>query len=150
MLLVRLAGHYYRADFTPEQAMAMIEDMVGDLARYSLHDVQAGISACRCNPKVRFFPSSGVLCEAIDEIVRDRRASIRRGPMAAPGERPSIFEFGDSRPLAWEYQPKRFWKSHWRASDLDRARDPHRRAEYDRWLTRVKAGLVPTKSPNDY
>lgn len=59
-------------------------------------------------------------------------------------------EFGESRPIMWEYLRKRFWHRHWKVEDLDNARDPKRRAEYERWLFNVKAGKVKGRNPNDY
>jgi len=57
----------------------------------------------------------------------------------------------ETRPIGWEFQPKRWWKPHWRVDDLNFDNDDlERRARYDVWLVRVKAGLVEGKNPDDY
>src|SRR5215831_1308551 len=54
----------------------------------------------------------------------------------------------DTRPAAWEYIRKRFWKSHWRVEDLDS--DPDRRKRYDAWLAKVKRGEMEGREPYEY
>jgi hypothetical protein len=144
-MLIRLAGHYYRADFTPEQAAAVIDDMIADLAEYGLHDVDAAILAYRRDPKQKFFPKSGELRERV-ELAAEQRRSHKRVESTGPVR----FEFGDSRPYGWEYHRRRFWKPNWRVDDLDMATDPDRRARYDRWLEMVKAGKLPMYPPAEY
>lgn len=153
MLLVRLAGHYYRADFTPEQALAMIEDMVLDLSEYAVHDVEQGIAGYRRDPRNKFFPKSGELREASERARSDRLAAEReaaRPPSSGKHNPYAHFEFGDSRPLCWENQRRRFWKPHWHEDDLNRATDPDRRARYDKWRARIKAGELPQYDPKEY
>jgi len=136
LLLTQLASHYYRPDFTPAQAQALLTDLADDLAEFTIFDVENAIRDYRRDPAERFFPTSGKL-RAL--AAQSRRERINSTSKPLPVSR-------DLRPLMWWLQPKRFWKSHWSADDIP----PNERAGYDRWLNRVKAGAVEGKDPNDY
>lgn len=145
-MLYRLIPHFPRIDLTQEQITSKFRDMTEDLAPYTLPEIDVAIRQFRTDPKNKFYPGSGALIDLILRERRDRR-DMARAP-GTPGRTP--FEFGDSRPSAWEYQRKRFWASHWSADDLNKARDPERRARYDAWLKRVKAGELPQYNPSEY
>lgn len=55
-ILARLALHYWRPDFSPQQAKLLIEDMVCDLQGYSAGQVQDACASYRRKVENRFFP----------------------------------------------------------------------------------------------
>jgi hypothetical protein len=105
-----------------------MQDMVEDLSEFGPDEIENAIRDWRRDPQKRFFPRAAELAQ----IVRAERKHRRE----TGDGRPAVPEFGESRPLGWEYTPRKFWKPHWRVSDLDKARDPARRARYDRWVER--------------
>lgn len=145
LALSRLAISYYRPDFTEGQAKVQIQDMLHDMDSYPASDVNTAIVRWRNDPQKRFFPRGAELGELARQEVKHRREI---------GDGKAVYsEWGElqhSRPAMWEYQPKRFWKAEWRVSDLDNARDPDRRKNYDIWLKAVKAGKVKGKDANNY
>lgn len=144
MLLTRLAVSYYRPDFTEGQALILIQDMLEDLAEFKLPEIEVAIRKYRREAQNKFFPRGADL-RAI--IQADKLERFRPVGDAKPYRQP---EFGEGRPAMWEYQPKRFWKAHWRVEDLDAACDPDRRKNYDQWLAAVKAEKVKGKDANNY
>jgi hypothetical protein len=145
-MLFRLIPHFPRTDLTQEQIASRFRDMTEDLAMYSLPEIDAAMRVFRTDPKNKYYPGSGALIGLMDAARRDKREMAKL--KGEPGRTP--FEFGDSRPHSWEYQRKRFWAKHWSVDDLNKARDPERRARYDAWLKRVKAGEVPGYNPSEY
>lgn len=139
--LMGLAVHFYRPDFTEGQARVLIRDMLEDLGEFTTPQVEAAIKQYRRDPSSRFFPTSGQLRKLASQARSEEREAARHR---------INLEFGDNRPLDWEYHRTRFWEKHWSAADLDKARDPDRRARYDAWLAKVKAGDVKGKNPNEY
>ena len=129
--LSRLAIHYYRPDFTEGQAKALMQDMVEDLSEFRPDQIENAIRDWRRDPEKRFFPRAAELAQII-------RASCKRSSEIGDRAR-AVVEFGESRPIGWEYLRKQFWKPHWQVSDLDRARDPERRARYEKWVARQQA-----------
>jgi hypothetical protein len=115
MMLMRLASHYYRPDFTPAQAAARMDDMVRDLEEFYSCDVDAAITNYRRDAKSKGFPTSGVL----RQLARDARF-MREQPerAASSGNQRVKFEFGDSRPQMWWTQNRILWKPHWREDEI--------------------------------
>lgn len=129
LMLARLSSHYYRPDFSQGQATLLVEDMADDLSEFTFAEIENAIRDYRRDNANKFYPRSGDLIA----LIQGKRKA--RATDAAQGDKgPVRFEFGDSRPLAWEYLRKQFWKPHWSADDLNIARDPQRRARYDLWL----------------
>jgi hypothetical protein len=140
-----LAVHFYRPDFSEGMARVLIRDMLEDLHEFTTPQVQEACRQWRRDANSKFFPTIGQLRKLASEARTEERHAAEH--MARGGRK---FEFGDPRPFGWEYQRKRFWKPHWRVSDLDKAGDPDRRARYDRWLERVKAGNVKGHNADEY
>ena len=141
LMLSRLAIHYYRNDFSEAQARLLIEDLVNDIVHCTIYDIEKAIQSHRRDPRARFFPTSGQILGQIEKARKDavEAQRVRETPKVKP-------EFGDSRPIMWWLQRKRFWKPHWRVEDIpEREREP-----YQRWLAKVKSGEVAGKNPNDY
>jgi hypothetical protein len=65
-MLSKLAIHYWRPNFTPDQAKQLIFDFIDDLGRYDLADVQRAIVAYRRSPE-RFWPTPGALIALIEK-----------------------------------------------------------------------------------
>lgn len=126
MLLMRLAVHYYRADFNQQQATSLIRDMVEDLGNYVVQEVDAAIRAYRLDAKERYFPRSGQL-KAIIERHHAEGSMGCYGPKLKP-------EFGDSRPIRWWLLPRQFWQPHWRVGDIPEAEQ----GPYARWVAARK------------
>lgn len=134
MALMNLAVHFYRPDFTEGQARLLIRDMLDDVEGCTPQHLDAAAKQWRRNPANKFFPTSGQFRKLAYEAREEER---RNTEYEARGGRK--FEFGDSRPFGWEYHQKRFWKPHWKVSDLNTACDPDRRARYDAWLARKES-----------
>lgn len=60
-ILARLSLHYWRPDYSPDQARLLMEDYLSDLAAYSPIQVDRACAAYRRNPANKFFPHSGEL-----------------------------------------------------------------------------------------
>lgn len=60
-ILARLALHFWRPDFTPEQARMVIEDYLDDLRGYSPTQIERACMQFRKRPDSTFFPKSGQL-----------------------------------------------------------------------------------------
>lgn len=60
-LLARLSLHYWRPDYTPEQARLLVEDYLSDLAGYTPDQVRRACEDYRKLPDSKFFPHSGEL-----------------------------------------------------------------------------------------
>lgn len=140
-LFVRISAHFYRPDLTPSQAQALVEDMADDLGNYPLAEVETAVRRYRAEAENRFFPRSGQIIKIIEQARVERRID---------GAAPIAFEFGDARPVGWEFHPKRLWARHWRVEDLDSARDPLRRERYNAWLKSVKAGNMKGRDADEY
>lgn len=140
-LLAKLAVHYYAPDFTEAQAKSKITDLVNDLIGFGMYEIEQAVNAYRQDANERFFPTgSGPLIKRIREVVKEVAQS-------KSGERwaESVRNF-DSRPLSWWLMPRRFWKAHWKVSDIPTAE----RATYDLFIQRVKDGKVLGKTAVDY
>lgn len=60
-VLARLSLHYWRPDYSPEQARLLMEDYLSDLSGYSPAQVERACAEYRQNPANKFFPHSGEL-----------------------------------------------------------------------------------------
>jgi hypothetical protein len=60
-ILARLSLHYWRPDYTPEQAKLLIQDYLDDLAGYSVVEIERAVMTYRRLPDSKFFPKSGEL-----------------------------------------------------------------------------------------
>jgi hypothetical protein len=119
MLLTRLASFYWRPDFGPAQAAAMIEDFVADVCEFPIPEIGAALQEYRRNPKNKFYPTPG----AIREIILEGRAE--RASMEKIGAPISNF---DSRPIMWWALSKPLWRDHWLEADIPQ----EHRAAYER------------------
>lgn len=63
--LNRLALHYWRPDFTPSQAKAVMGDYLEDLAHYGAERVEEACRRWRCDPANKFFPRPGEMLALI-------------------------------------------------------------------------------------
>lgn len=110
-LLRRLAVAFYSPDFTQEQASVVIADYILDLGGFAIVDVEDAIRAYRRDPKAQFFPKPGILYSLAAAAQKERRESERHRAAKSP-------QFGEGRPIMWWTQPRKFWKPHWRESDV--------------------------------
>lgn len=60
-----MALHYWRPDFTPEQARMLIEDYLDDLRGYTPEQVDAACIRYRKEPDSKFFPHTGELLKLL-------------------------------------------------------------------------------------
>lgn len=60
-LLARLSFHYWRPDYSPEQARMVMEDYLDDLAGYTPTQVEWACIQYRKSSDSKFFPHSGEL-----------------------------------------------------------------------------------------
>lgn len=60
-ILAKLSLHYWRPDYTPEQARMVMEDYLDDLRGYSPAQVAQACADYRKLPDSKFFPASGAL-----------------------------------------------------------------------------------------
>ena len=74
--LTRLATHYWRPDFEPNQIKYMMVDYLNDLSAYSPADVEASCVSFRRNPENKFYPRIGELLAILN-------------PKRDPSDRPS-------------------------------------------------------------
>lgn len=76
--LGKLSLHYWRPDFTPEQAKAMYGDFVHDLAAVTAPELIGACQEWRIDPLNRFFPTPGQLLELVRSAI-SRRAVQSNG-----------------------------------------------------------------------
>ena len=60
-ILARLALHYWRPDFQPEQVKLVLQDFLYDLRAYEVRDIAHACDRYRQGPENRFFPTPGQL-----------------------------------------------------------------------------------------
>jgi len=144
--LADLVAVYPRSRLTNEQAETIINQIVEDLKfRFGAPQVLVAIATYRMNAMNRYYPTSGQLAALAQSEVQHER--VMRSPVRGP-EFPEPGPDGKpvSRPLRWWLQPKRFWKAHWRESEIPASeQEPYRN-----WIAAIKAGAVPYREPNDY
>ncbi len=71
--LGRLSLHYWRPDFTPEQAKLMFQDFAADMAGVTAGELVDVCREYRQDPLNRFFPTPGKLLELLDHQLTQRR-----------------------------------------------------------------------------
>lgn len=104
-MLGKLALHYWRPDFSEQQAKLLFADFVEDLREYSPERIEAACTAYRRNPENRFFPTPGQL-----------RACI------PPLKVEAVYGSGDTRtslnrPTGWYLRPRDKWLPEWREDE---------------------------------
>lgn len=67
-ILGKLALHYWRPDFTPEQSKQLYLDYVEDLMPYAVVAIGEAAKEWRRNPANKFFPKSGELIGLITKV----------------------------------------------------------------------------------
>lgn len=72
-LLAKLALHYWRPNFTDQQAKQLYMDYIGDLKIYPLDVIDQAVGVYRRNAKNKWFPKSGELIELCEAAVKARR-----------------------------------------------------------------------------
>lgn len=70
--LGKLSLHYWRPDFTPDQAKQFNADFVSDLDGITADELAGACAAWRRNPANRFFPRPGELLALVQDGKRDR------------------------------------------------------------------------------
>ena len=96
----------------PESAFkSIIADMLDDLAEFAFVDIEHAVKAHRQNPKARFFPTPGELRLLAQQSAADRTTASKHRQSFKP-------EYGECRPIMWWTFPSRFWKPHWRESEI--------------------------------
>lgn len=70
--LGRLSLHYWRPDFTPEQAKLMFQDFASDMAGTTAAELVEACNEWRRDPENRFFPRPGELLELVKDRLRQR------------------------------------------------------------------------------
>lgn len=81
-LLARLSYHYWRPDFTPQQAALVVDDFIRDLTGVTASELADACDEYRRNPKNRFFPTPGQLLALVQYQISERDR-VRRGATAA-------------------------------------------------------------------
>lgn len=111
-MLMALASHFWRPDFSPAQAAQMFKDYAEDLGGCTIAEIEVAIREYRLKPKIpgkmKPFPGSDDLLELICAN-RKHRAQIER-----LGDPVKL----DSRPLVWWSKPPEMWKPHWREDEI--------------------------------
>lgn len=91
--------HYWRPDYTPEQARLVIEDYLDDLADFLPSEIERACMTFRRNPENKFFPKSGELLGILNaKSVWDTppsRLPKFRSPPALTGPKPRLKSVGD-------------------------------------------------------
>lgn len=81
-LLARLSLHYWRPDYTPQQAALVVDDFVRDLTGVTAAELVEACDEYRRDPKNRFFPTPGQLLALLTETL-NARARLQRGASLA-------------------------------------------------------------------
>lgn len=71
--LGKLALHYWRPDFTPDQAKLMYGDFITDLDGVTAQELADACQEWRLDPLNKFFPTPGMLRELCLDRLNDRR-----------------------------------------------------------------------------
>lgn len=120
-MLLRLAISYYRPNFTEGQAKLLVKDMVNDLDRYHVSEIEVAIQKYRRDAANKYFPRSGQLIELIEADRKDRRAAVRethKRDCIPAGPDGIAYPDGKYRPLMWWHLSKQLWKPHWREAEV--------------------------------
>lgn len=103
-MIVKLASHYHRPDFGPEQAKHMALDFIEDLSDYTIGEIDNSIKAYRRDAKSKFFPTPGHLIAIIVAARKERADMDKISTKPLPN---------DPRPHLWWMQSRTLWKPHW-------------------------------------
>lgn len=113
-MLMALASHFWRPDFSPAQSAQMFKDYADDLGGCTIAEIELAIRDYRLKPKIpgkmKPFPGTDDLLELVQAHRKHRRDMERYAPVR--------YQFGDSRPLMWWHIPKARWEAHWRESEV--------------------------------
>ncbi len=71
--LGRLSLHFWRPDFTPEQAKLLYEDFAHDMQGVTADELRAACQTWRTDPLNNFFPTPGKLLEIVKESLGETR-----------------------------------------------------------------------------
>lgn len=110
-MIAKLATHYYRPDFGPEQVKHMTHDFIEDLEEFAMSDVENAFRDYRRNAENKFFPTTGAIRAIVLKAVKDRALSARFNENLRP-------LWPDSRPCRWWDHPKSRWKASWLESEI--------------------------------
>lgn len=109
-LLAKLALHYWRPDFTPQQAKHLYADYLEDLRQYALSDISEAIAKYR-QSGAKFYPQSGELVKIIRTVPSwDIRTAKEHSQILHETARKELqgvmarIETGASKLLAAEYR----------------------------------------------
>lgn len=75
--LGKLSLHFWRPDFTPEQAKHLYGDFVTDLAGVTAEELAAACQEYRDDPRNSFFPTPGKLLALLSDGQSDRKQLVR-------------------------------------------------------------------------
>jgi hypothetical protein len=116
-ILARLSLHFWRPDFTPDQARLLIKDYLEDLAGFAPNEIERACMAYRRKPDSKFFPKSGELLGILSpprepDPPRSRLPRIGRGEFMLTGPKQKL------RPVAEVLRDFGFTKEAQRYEDL--------------------------------
>jgi len=94
-ILSRLALHYWRPDFSPEQARMLMADYLDDLVEVSPNQLERACMEFRKKPESTFFPKIGELLAIINPApqypdIPPRRLPTFRSAPALTGPKPKL------------------------------------------------------------
>lgn len=111
-MLMALASHFWRPDFSPAQAAQVFKDYADDLGGCTIAEIENAIRDYRLQPKIpgkmKPFPGSDDLLGLV-VANRKHRADLER--LGAPVKLVS-------RPIRWWSKPRSMWAAHWRECDV--------------------------------
>lgn len=111
VMIAKLATHYYRPDFGPEQVKHMTRDFIEDLEEFPITDIENAFRDYRRDPNNKFFPTPGMIRGIALKARKDRAELNRYNNDLRP-------LWSDSRPCRWWDRPKRYWRAEWRESEI--------------------------------
>lgn len=101
-ILARLSLHYWRPDYTPEQAKLLFEDYLHDLADFTPTQIERACMDYRRKPGSEFFPKVSQLLEilkpprpAYDGQPRSCLPKYERSQFMLTGPKPKLKSVGD-------------------------------------------------------
>jgi hypothetical protein len=113
-ILAKLSLHYWRPDFSPEQARLIMGDYLDDLRGYSPEQVCRACSEYRKLPDAKFFPTSGALLALLGHGTKSEprpRLPTFRAPNLLSGPRAKFKSVGDVLREHGEVQAAEKWES---------------------------------------
>lgn len=116
VLLAKLAVHYYRPNFTENQAKSLIGDLVEDICEFSVAQIEVAIRQYRQAASSKYFPTSGQLREIL--FANKKHADEMATKWVGSEGKPLVPQFGESRPHFWWMKPRQLWQVHWREDEI--------------------------------